>query len=243
VRFAQPATAIGLLAVVVPVRDEAEQVGDCLAAVRRAVGSVRRNGHSDRPVPRVRVVVVLDACTDRSAAVVGRQPFVEVVHSRAGRVGAARAAGVEHVLVSDSIAPDRIWLATTDADSRVPAGWLSHQLAVAACGAGLFRGLVRPDPRDCGASAYQAWVASYRPSAGHPHVHGANLGVRGDVYLACGGFDPFATCDEDVALARRAGELAVPVVASATAVVTTSGRLRGRVPDGGFAGYLAALAG
>lgn len=234
---------ISLLAVVVPVRDEAERVGDCLAGLRRSVHALGRAVTSEGPGPRIRLVVVLDACTDDSASIVGQQPDLEVVHSRAGRVGAARAAGVDYVLLSESLPPARMWIATTDADSVVPVDWLSYQLDVAARGTGLFRGLVRPDPRECGHPAYRAWAGTYHRRPGHPHVHGANLGVRADVYLACGGFDPLASADEDVALARRAVELAVPVVASASAVVTTSGRLAGRVPALGFAGYLAAHAG
>jgi hypothetical protein len=38
---------------------------------------------------------------------------------------------------------------------------------------------------------------------GHPHVHGANLGIRGDTYLALGA-EPSLRAGEDVELVRRA---------------------------------------
>jgi hypothetical protein len=236
--------AIGVVAVVVPARDEAERIGECLRALvlaARRLGSSGRLGA--RAALRVRTIVVLDVCTDRSAWVAAGHPGVELVHCRAGRVGAARAAGVAHVLRTEVSPPERIWIATTDADSTVPVDWLSHQVELAEQGAALFRGLVEPDARDCDRSAYRAWSDSYHRGPDHPHVHGANLGVRGDAYLACGGFDAFAAADEDVALVRRARELTLPIVASAGAVVTTSGRLVGRVPAGGFAEYLAGRAG
>jgi glycosyltransferase involved in cell wall biosynthesis len=237
---AQP---IQLLAVVIPVRDEAERIDVCLAALRRAARSLSSGRRPPGPDPRLRVVVVLDACADESADIVARHRLIDVVPSRAGRVGAARAVGVEHVLRSESMPRHQIWIATTDADSVVPDDWLSHQLDVAAGGADLLRGLVQPDGQECGPAAYQAWSDAYRRGAGHPHVHGANLGIRADAYVACGGFDRLASVDEDVLLVRRARELGRPIVASAGAVVTTSGRLVGRVREGGFADYLAARVG
>ncbi len=185
--------------------------------------------------------MVLDRCTDGTADIVATYPWVERVVSSAGRVGAARAIGVQHALSQETVAPERIWIATTDADSRVPADWLSHQLDHAARGADLFRGLVEPDEDECGPSAYAAWFTGYVQADGHGHVHGANLGVRGNAYALCGGFDQLAAFDEDVTLSRNAQSRRLRVVASAQARVATSGRLRGRVDAGGFAGYLRAL--
>jgi Glycosyl transferase family 2 len=237
------AAGIRLLAVVVPVRDEAERLASCLAALDTAGRKVHRGRGPALPRPRIRTIVVLDACADHSAAIALARPGVELVPSSAGRVGAARATGVDHVLLTESLPFRQVWLATTDADSTVPADWLSHQLDAANGGAMVFRGLVEPDPRECGRSAYRAWSDSYLRVPGHPHVHGANLGIRADAYLACGGFDPFAAAGEDVALVRRARERALPVVASAGAVVRTSGRLVGRVTGPGYATYLADRAG
>ncbi|NAZ87549.1 glycosyltransferase, partial [Kineococcus sp. T90] len=118
--------------------------------------------------------------------------------SSAGRVGAARAAGVAVALHEEAGADARgTWVACTDADSRVPAGWLRHQVAAATAGADLLLGTVRlagPAWRDA------QWRAAYArglgPDARHRHVHGANLGVRVSAYLAAGGFAPVAAHED-----------------------------------------------
>ncbi|MBN9182997.1 MAG: glycosyltransferase, partial [Microbacterium sp.] len=79
--------AISLVAVVIPVHDEEELLAGCLDSVRRAARTARSR------VEGIRVQVVLDACTDRSARIAARHrmPTVSVA---ARRVGVARAAGV-----------------------------------------------------------------------------------------------------------------------------------------------------
>ena len=75
----------------------------------------------------------------------------------------------------------------------------------------------------------------------HPHVHGANLGVRSDAYRAVGGWSAIAS-GEDHALwnaVRRAG---YPTLSTRSIHVVTSGRRVGRAPDG-FAAHLCALGG
>ena len=72
---------------------------------------------------------------------------------------------------------------------------------------------------------------------GHPHVHGANFGIRADTYLELGGW-PAVTSGEDVAMAHRAAvNSRLRIVRTAAIPVTTSSRLAGRAPYG-FAGYL-----
>jgi hypothetical protein len=66
----------------------------------------------------------------------------------------------------------------------------------------------------------------------HPHVHGANLGIRGDAYLGLGGWRPLAT-GEDIDLAGRpaqAGHLRITRTASIP--VVTSTRTAGRALSG-----------
>ena len=79
---------------------------------------------------RVLTVVVLDACTHRSADVAeGFGPAVQVLSIDAHNVGAARAAGFNR---ARTVRPDanvaRTWYATTDADSRVDPDWLVRQM-------------------------------------------------------------------------------------------------------------------
>ena len=90
------------------------------------------------------------------------------------------------------------------------------------------------DPRVLG-----AWLERHELREGHGHVHGANLGVRADAYLAVGGFAPLAV-HEDVGLVARLRDAGHPWVATDRCRVRTSGRTESRV-DGGFATFLAGL--
>jgi hypothetical protein len=68
-------------------------------------------------------------------------------------------------------------------------------------------------------------------------VHGANLGIRGDAYLALGGWPALPT-GEDTELARRASSAGHLRIARTAAIpVVTSTRRAGRAPQG-FSGYL-----
>ena len=84
-----------------------------------------------------------------------------------------------------------------------------------------------------------AWRLRHRLADGHPHVHGANLGVRGDTYLAAGGFRNVAA-HEDVLLRDAVRALGGIVVSTGSGPVLTSGRQRGRAPAG-LAHYLREL--
>ncbi|GAA1477585.1 glycosyltransferase [Nocardioides aestuarii] len=221
-------TAVDDLLVVVPAHDEEEQLDQCLTSFRRAVGALGPEG------PRVHLVVVLDDCRDDSEAI-ARRHDVEVVSCAVRNVGVGRAVGVavgrRHV--TD---PDRAWVATTDADSRVPTTWLLDHLRAAEA-YDLLVGPVLPDPSGLHPSVLREWQRRHT-RAGH-HVHGANLGVRLASYDAAGGFPPLAT-GEDVALVHRARRQGARVTGAARPVVTAP-RQQGRAP-GGFAAYLAALA-
>jgi hypothetical protein len=69
-------------------------------------------------------------------------------------------------------------------------------------------------------------------------VHGANLGIRADVYLRTGGWRGLATA-EDHDLWQRLGKIAARRASTAVVKVLTSGRRVGRAPHG-FADALAA---
>ncbi|MFF3064972.1 glycosyltransferase [Oerskovia sp. NPDC057915] len=197
------------LAVVVPVNDEEELLPRCLAALDVAVARVR----GERPAVRVEVVIVLDGCTDGSAALARPSSFT-VLETGYRRVGAARAAGVETATpLLGRVRPSRLWIASTDADSQVPPHWLTHQVATAEAGADLVIGTVRPDFADLSAAQRTAWVVTHPAGHVNGHVHGANLGVRGDLYLAAGGF-PRVAEHEDVDLVARARGAGARIVAS-----------------------------
>jgi len=220
--------------VVVPANDEEDLIGRCLLSLESAVRRV-----TDVPgAPRVHVVVALDACVDGTAGVLAQHPQVSTVVVDARNVGVARAAGVERALADSVAPPSRVWIANTDADTRVPDGWLVRHLAFAREGADAVVGSVRPVRDDLAPERYAMWQARARAEEARPrlHVHGANLGVRASAYRAVGGFAPLAV-GEDVDLVerlRRAGSRVAPGRAS---WVETSARTVGRTP-GGYAEYV-----
>lgn len=210
--------------VVVPARDEQKRLPACLSALRKAAEAVR--------IP-VHVVVVADACTDQTAAVAAARG-AQVISIRAGNVGAARAAGMAELLARTATTdPRAVWLATTDADTVVPRGWLRHQLSYADHGWDVALGTVTvTDWDEYPPHVPTAFAAMYdfadRP---HPHVHGANLGIRASAYLLAGGFRPLRTA-EDHALVADAAKAGCRVVRASDITVDTSGRRQGRAPDG-----------
>jgi len=220
--------AVHRLLVVVPAHDEEGTLARCLSHVARAVREVGS-------LATTRTVVVLDACSDRSAEVAAGHD-VEVVTCELRNVGAARALGVD-VAARDVADAAGAWVATTDADSRVGPGWLLEHLAAARAGHDALVGRVRPEPADLAGPVLDEWHRRHR--VGSRHVHGANLGVRLAAYRSVGGFPPLAT-GEDVALVRALREAAGTVADGGTPVVT-SARSRARAP-GGFASYLRTLA-
>lgn len=235
------------VAVVVPARNEEALLPACLASIQAAVEDLQVM----RGLP-AHVVVVLDACTDDTAGVVAEwaaaatRSTVHALRVAHRNVGLARASGVACALRHFGMeqaagrAPERLWIASTDADSTVPVGWLRNQVELADRGAEAVVGTVTvADWRDRPEHLPRLWTATYRPRDDHGHVHGANLGCTGAAYLRAGGFPALAT-GEDVALVR-ALEGAGVVVRSADFPVVTSARRVARAPHG-FAGYLSALA-
>jgi len=191
----------------------------------------------------VHVVVVADACTDRTEAL-ARAHGADVVRAAARCVGSARRAGVSRVLWSTRHAdPATVWIATTDADTRVPRCWLRRQIRYAGQGWKGVAGTVTvedwaghpPQVRRRYTERYQAWQRH------HPHVHGANLGFAADAYLAVGGFRPLPTA-EDHALVADLLRAGVPLLRTTRIPVVTSARSRARAPFG-FAWLLSMLAG
>jgi hypothetical protein len=65
----------------------------------------------------------------------------------------------------------------------------------------------------------------------HPHVHGANLGIRASAHLAAGGFTPLRTA-EDHALVAAAGRAGRSVLRASNIPVRTSARRQACAPFG-----------
>jgi glycosyltransferase involved in cell wall biosynthesis len=212
------------IAVVIPAHNEQTLLPSCLHSVLAAPA----------PLP-VEVIVVADACTDATAALASAAGAT-VVPVGARNVGRARAAGMRHALRNG---PEGLWLATTDADSRVPVDWFRWHLAWARRGADLLAGTVTVED-------WSSWPADvpiryetrYRALA--LHAHGANMGIAAPAYRRAGGF-PSVRHSEDVALLTRVRRKRGHIVADASCPVVTSARPQSRAPHG-FAAHLAALA-
>ncbi|MDJ0394609.1 glycosyltransferase [Rhodococcus sp. G-MC3] len=229
---------ISRLVVVVPVHNEELVLDACLSAVGKA---------AERTGVDTVVVTVLDSCTDSSASIAGSwaaRTGGRVLAIDRRNVGAARAAGFSTAALSTagfSTVEDApgTWFATTDADSVVRPDWLTSQLAHARRGAAVVAGTVLPDSVGLDPVLAATYFAGYRIRPGHRHVHGANLGVRADVYWNVGGFAALRTA-EDVDIVHRLEQAAYPVLYACDSPVTTSARRVGRAPDG-FADHLRTL--
>jgi glycosyltransferase involved in cell wall biosynthesis len=234
--------------VIVPAHDEQDLLPACLASVRRAAQALRG-------MP-VHLVVVADACRDRTVRV-ARRGGASVVSIDARSAGAARAAGAREVLGrTGQLDPENVWLATTDADTLVPAHWLRQQVRHASQGWDAIVGTIQvadwsgypPGTRALFRERYEGveavagveGVGGVEGGAGqHGHVHGANLGFRASAYLRAGGFPALPTA-EDHALVAALTAGGSRVLRTRALPVTTSARRVSRAPRG-FSHYLARL--
>jgi glycosyltransferase involved in cell wall biosynthesis len=222
--------------VVVPAHDEQDLLPSCLASLRRAIRELRQSHGL-----QVHVVVAADACRDRTAEA-ARQAGAAVVSVGARCVGTARAAGAREVLRrTRHLDPADVWLATTDADTLVPARWLREQVRYADLGWDAVVGTVRVENwRGHSPGVRSAFAERYDAGSGpHPHVHGANLGFRAAAYLRAGGFPGIPT-GEDHALVAALHAAGGRVLRTRMLPVVTSARREARAPLG-FGHYLAEL--
>lgn len=216
-----------MIGVVIPAHNEQETIAATLSSVLSACA------HPALKAEIVQVVVVLDACTDRTEELTRTFP-VQVLQANERNVGRVRRLGA-----AEAIAAGARWLAFTDADTEVAPDWLVQQLALeadAVCGTvGANWGVLGELEQFMRAH----WARTYNDADNHRHVHGANLGVSTMAYQAAGGFLPLE-CSEDVSLVEALVRTGAHVVWSAAPRVTTSARLDARA-RGGFGDTLAAV--
>lgn len=227
------------MVVAVPARNEEVRLPACVASLRAAADRLPEG-------IEVAIEVAADSCTDATvmAAIVASEgdPRVQVVIGRWGRAGAARRAateqGVARLANRDTATT---WIANTDADSIVPPGWLTDQLAFATAGWEAVAGIVGiPDDNRRLHARFHASYPVLRSDGAHLHVHGANLGVRADAYTAVAGWPVTTPVGEDQLLWDALCAGGHRVLATTDLRVTTSNRLRARAPDG-FASRLREL--
>lgn len=221
------------LGVVVPVHDEEQLLGGALEALGAAFADVR-----DPQLP-VRLVLVFDSCRDASVDVARRweNSFalpralgVSAIMSDSRNVGAARRRGCAAVLDHwQDLSPEHVWIATTDADSRVPRAWLRQQLDHHETGTDVWAGRVALQVEGVARETLRRWQREYDREA-YP-IHGASLGFNGAYYLSAGGFLPLET-GEDRALLQALVESGATTHFESSLRVTTSARRRGRAPHG-----------
>jgi len=216
--------------VVIPARNEKDSILECLSSIVRALDAAPAVNSSW-------IVVVADSCSDQTASLARRRLAGrgKVIECSVASPGTARRLGAAEVLTHfASRRPSDVWIANTDADSRVGVDWISHHLQLASrgfCGvAGIVRVTSIEGHDETAVSEFLAGYSTYEDGT-HPHVHGANLGIRADAYLDAGGWSDL-TVAEDHCLWSRVRSRGWLTIASVGSVVFTSGRLHGRAMDG-----------
>lgn len=215
-----------MIGIVIPANNEEQHLAACLTAIQCSILKIK---HS---MIDVKVLVVLDACEDRSLDIV-KTFDVDYIECQARCVGVARDLGVRQLIEQGAD-----WIACTDADSLVASDWLQEQL------------LLQPVHAICGVVEIQHWqglsqyakqqyLEHYQDRMEHRHIHGANLSFSALAYLDANGFEGIH-CHEDVRLIQRMQALNMNISWTNRVRVQTSGRLHGRV-IGGFSHFLSNL--
>jgi len=233
--------------VAVPIRNEAERIGDCLRALALQEG---RAHHT--------ILAFLNNCTDGTAAIIEQMrpslpcPVLVIEHEfppDQANAGSARRVAMDHA--AKLAGPDGI-IMTTDADGRVAPDWLRANLAALDAGADVVcgRAIIDPleaalipqalhddDAREC---AYATlldeidWVLDPDPAdpwPRHSEHSGASIAVRRDIFLRAGGVPPVAI-GEDRALLAALRRVDAKIRHAWDVSVVVSGRTEGRAAGG-----------
>jgi glycosyltransferase involved in cell wall biosynthesis len=218
------------VAVVIPVPEGAEAIDATIESVEQARRRLPASVSSA-------CVIVSDASLDATGAVIerhtgagpdgGRWTSLIVVRIAHGSLGAARSIGCRVALGGALYRPRNVWLANTDADTVVPGYWLTAQLELAERDVAAVAGTVELDGvvDDTIRAEFEAAHVISLDGTRHP-VHGANMGIRGDVYLAAGGWQR-QQAGEGLDLWKRLSDVATCVSSHTIAVHT---RTAGRAP-------------
>jgi hypothetical protein len=250
--------------IIVPARNEQEQLAATLAALSRQTGC------DGRPLDRhsYEVIVLANNCSDATAAIARRwasQTAGAPVHVLEHTLPAAFAhiGWVRKLLMDEARRrllaigrPDGV-IASTDADTRVAPTWLAHTLAEVAGGADAVAGLILTLRSERAAVApglrlrllhvmlycrLMDKIASYLdpepydPWPRHGQHFGASFAVTAAAYQRAGGLHPLP-CGEDVALVQALRRSGARIRHSPGVRVYTSLRTSSRT-SGGMASWL-----
>ncbi len=184
------------ISVVIPAYNEERYIGECIESILE---------HA--PEELVEIIVVCNACTDRTAEVAARYPRTNVVHEMRKGTGYARQKGFEEARGDV--------LAYLDADSRVHARWFpvlrktfrDHPGSIALTGPAFYHDL----PSWQGRAINVLWWNSLAYPLAYCRFNiliGGNFAVRRSALQSIGGFDttiPFF--GDDTNLACRLGQV------------------------------------
>jgi GT2 family glycosyltransferase len=232
------------IAIVIPARNEAARIADCLTALAGQVSE------------RVRVILVVNNTTDGTAGLARKVAsgnginlsVLECTLAAHEGVGTARRMGCDHALRNMQGLRS---LLTTDADCIVAPDWIARNLAHldeadAVCGriepmASETEILVRVDThlgvleatyRRLVQDFFARHVPGHAEIAGtHGEAAGATLALTREAYVMAGGFAP-VKCGEDRRLVRALRRAGARVRHVDDVTVQASCRLTGRAPGG-----------
>jgi glycosyltransferase involved in cell wall biosynthesis len=187
------------ISIIIPVRNGAGTIGDCLRSVQR----------QDFPADRIEILVVDNGSTDETAAICRRFGLSPLEESRAGAAN-ARNRGL------DAASGDII--AFTDADCEVPASWLA-ELVKALEGGEAATGWIAPVAGGnrfarARASLHQGYLRECQRLAANgrlDRLDTANAGGWREIIRRAGGFDPRIVLVEDRELGARLAEQGVRI--------------------------------
>lgn len=231
------------LGVIIPAHNEEEEILGCLDSVTRSFAQVP----AEIAQFSYEILVVVDACTDGTLGLVegfaGEHPHVTALTTSFKNVGLARNFAWNYFMQmvgADCNAKfDSTWIALTDADSRVPDHWVATHLGLARAGVDCLVGTVSPRPGTGSPELIAKWHSCHELFENHPHVFGANLGLRGSYLEIIDGI-PQLALGEDTAIVAAVLEAGGIVRRTDACRVLTSARLEGRV-RGGFNTYMQSL--
>ncbi len=226
--------------VAIPAHDEAHSIRTTLRSVIKAIRHAQRR----HLISSATVQVAAHRCTD-DTAVQARSALPQdmadgvVVDETSTTIGQVRDAAARRGLGVLREPPERCWIFSTDADTVVPRSWMAdvvlharrHAVTAVVGMAELdrFRGTAHAE------AAYNLLLDAKLVEGDllreHDHVYGANLVIRADCYLRIGGF-PHVAHGEDQQLVDDLLAHGARVLRTRDLTVVTSGRLRGRAPDG-----------